>query len=121
MGIASVTYTCQVTDVYGCVGQDDITITFKSCVGINEISDNISMLVYPNPAKNLLNISFTGVTDEIEYALLNYHGQQVYSNYIGKLNGSVSQEIRLDNLARGVYYLRINSSDGAYIKKVVLQ
>lgn len=121
VGIASVTYTCQVTDVYGCVGQDDITITFKSCVGINEISDNISMLVYPNPTKNLLNISFTGVTDEIEYALLNYHGQQVYSNYIGKLNGSVSQEIRLDNLARGVYYLRINSSDGAYIKKVVLQ
>ena len=121
VGYGSVTYMCQVTDINDCVGQDEVTITFVSLVGVSEINANLSLMIYPNPARNQINITLTGVSESLEYTLLNNHGQQVYQQTIGQLNGTLNNLIDISALARGIYYLRINTQNEVIIRKVVIQ
>ncbi|NCC74077.1 MAG: T9SS type A sorting domain-containing protein, partial [Sphingobacteriia bacterium] len=121
IGYGAITYICEVTDNNGCVGEDDVEITFVSCIGISEINNNLSLFIYPNPATNQLSITLKGFSESVDYTLLNYQGQNVYNKYIGQLQGTTSETIQLTDFAPGIYYLRLNTSEEVIIKKVVIQ
>ncbi|HPR58525.1 MAG TPA: C25 family cysteine peptidase [Bacteroidales bacterium] len=121
IGYGSITYICEVTDNNGCVGEDDVEITFVSCIGISEINNNLSLFIYPNPARNQLSITLKGFSESVDYTLLNYQGQNVYNKYIGQLQGTTSETIQLTDFAPGIYYLRLNTSEEVIIRKVVIQ
>ena len=69
--------------------------------------------VYPNPAKNMLNITVNG---DFEYSLVNGMGQ-VVSN--GTSNGI--QQINVNNMAKGVYFLRITAGTQMNVQKIVIE
>ncbi|MBE0638640.1 MAG: T9SS type A sorting domain-containing protein [Bacteroidales bacterium] len=121
VGLGSVTYSVVVTDANDCEGEDSIVITFDPCIGVSEINDNLSLMIFPNPATNVLNITLRGISEKLGYTLMNYQGQHVYSRQIGQLDGSVTHQIELGDFARGIYYLRLNTSDDVIIRKVVIQ
>jgi hypothetical protein len=119
VGIGSQTYTVMATDENGCVVEDEITITFDACTSIDE--NKLNVYVYPNPAKDLLNIAISGNAAQFEYVLLNYQGQQIYSKAIGQYSGSGIEQINLSGYAKGIYYLRMNTGTETRIHKVVIQ
>ncbi len=121
VGLGAVTYSVVVTNANDCVGEDAVVITFDPCIGISEVGDNLSLSIYPNPARNVLNINLNGVSESVEYTLLNYQGQNVHARKIGRLDGSVSQQIELGNFAPGIYYLRLNTSENVIIRNIVIQ
>ena len=45
-----------VADLNGCAAEDDVTVTVEICPGISQISGNLDMLVFPNPASDVLTI-----------------------------------------------------------------
>lgn len=104
-----------------CEDEDEIMITFENCTGITSISDNFSLMIYPNPAKSVLNITLNGSSESVEYSLLNYQGQMVYSKTIGHLNGSAEDQIQLGEFTSGIYYLRLNTADDVIIRKIIIQ
>jgi hypothetical protein len=121
VGAGEITYTVMVTNNNECYTEDEITIMFDPCTGISEFNDELTLTVFPNPASTVLNINLSGVSESVEYRLLNYQGSEVYREEIGHLNGFTSQQIEIGDYASGIYYLRLKSDEEVIIKKIVIK
>jgi hypothetical protein len=119
VGLGSQTYSVIATDENGCTVEDEITVTFDVCSGLDEQKLNVS--IYPNPAGEVVNLAIRGNASKLEYSLLNYQGKEVYSKDFGSFSGSEIQQINLSAYARGIYYLRLNTGESVTIHKIVIQ
>jgi hypothetical protein len=80
------------------------------------------LMVYPNPAENLLNISFkVDENQSLEVRLISATGTVVYSEDAKDFAGYYVNTIDLSNLAKGVYFLNLTNDNGTVNKKVVLK
>jgi hypothetical protein len=82
----------------------------------NNLSDTIK--IYPNPAKDYITICWDNLG--INYAsvtLMNNLGQIVFEKWINSNNDTVL----VNELANGIYYLKIDSNIGQLIKKVIIE
>jgi uncharacterized protein YjdB len=86
--------------------------TLKSATGItgisNHSSDEVSVLVYPNPTSSELNIKVSGAKGMAEVLVTDLSGKQLYCD-----NYNVSDKITIETsgLSGGVYILRISGSN----------
>jgi len=81
-------YMVEAVDTNGCVASEDVNVYVDSCItGINEISVNIDLKVYPNPASDKVNILLSTKTNEMQFVeVINTLGKIVnehiiYSNF----------------------------------------
>jgi hypothetical protein len=75
--------------------------------------DSNSFVAYPNPVKNVLNVSFNqNISDVAVYNLL---GQQVLLMQVNANKGQVD----MSSLATGTYLVRVNSENGVKTIKVI--
>ena len=81
--------------------------------GINEFG-KVEFSIYPNPAKDVININSTA--QKYEYQLMNNLGQVV-------LKGAVSGEnaISVEDVENGVYFLKLIADGEVSINKVIIQ
>lgn len=119
VGLDSQTYSVIATDENGCVVEDEITVTFDICSGLNE--QKMAVNIYPNPASKLVNLAIRGNASHLEYTLLNYQGKEIFKEDCGSFSGSEIKQINLSNYAKGIYYLRLNTGDTVSIHKIVIQ
>jgi PKD repeat protein len=78
--------------------------------------------VYPNPASDLLNLEFALNTDElVEITLLNSLGESIYSAMRPSNNKLQMMNLDISELAKGVYYLKVSTSDQKAIKRIIVQ
>jgi len=78
--------------------------------GLNDISNDVQMSIYPNPANSFLNVTSQ---DKINYIVIyNPLGKRVYQTKVNKK----SKSIDIDYLSKGIYILGVNTDKG-YIKK----
>lgn len=97
-------YNLNSTAIVGLLLQDPTTVSIK------ENNNNISnVLVFPNPAKNVLNIANAGKDANI--SIVNALGQLVFNTVA---NGNTT--INTENLSEGVYFVRVNSK----VSKVII-
>ena len=86
-----------------------------SVVDYTDVAEsNASFEVYPNPASNTLYIK--GINATYRFALYNNMGQQVIN---GQAEGL--KQIDVNNLAKGVYFLRITNGAQVSVQKVVVE
>lgn len=121
MGAGTHSVSVTVTDVNGCTTTDQVNVTFDVCSFIGENDNALKVMIHPNPAVNVLNIQISGQAGNVSYYLLNYQGQKVYSAEQVTINGLYSNQIDLQHLAKGVYYIRLQSGTATTVKKVVVQ
>lgn len=111
-------YSLQGSDANGCVNSATIQIVVKSCTGIGEEADKVSVIqVYPNPNDG----EFTVKMDKrAELQLYNELGQFVQSI---ELNESNDFEVRVGGLSNGVYYMSGTTDDQqkVHLKFIVLK
>jgi len=81
--------------------------------GINDIPSNYSVSVYPNPANSVVNIASD--YDMKNVTLVNYVGQTIYT---APVTGN-SYQINVSNYVTGMYFVRIETTDGSVITKRV--
>ena len=81
-----------------------------------------SLLVYPNPAENILNISFE-LKDSRAFTvkLISVTGNVVYYETKDNFSGHYVNTIDLSELAKGVYFLNLSNETGTINKKVVVK
>jgi len=90
----------------------------NSYVGIHEISNNaIAMNVFPNPATQQLTV-FIGDKANAHYAMeiTDLSGRKIKS---GLLFSNRNNIIRLDGIASGIYFLKVNDKEKFVVKKFV--
>lgn len=121
VGIGDQTYSVTVFDVNGCMAVAEITVTFDACTFIADMNNEFNVLVYPNPARSLLNINLQGNARSVSWSLLNHHGQSVASRAIGNVSGTISNQLDLANYSKGIYYLRLNTETDVLIRKIIIQ
>jgi hypothetical protein len=109
------TYTVTKTQCKS-VTNDVITVTV-SPVGIDEVGmRNVELRILPNPASDVLNVASRFDFEKIE--LLSITGQTLLSEIVN----SKTHHLQLQNLAEGIYFVRVVYANGlSTVKKVIKQ
>ena len=92
---------------------DDFSVTATTASVDSHLASSFS--VYPNPAKDVLNIS-NSIGAEINAVIVT----DINGRTVKQANSNVSQ-INISDLNAGVYFVNINSNEGSLTKKVVKQ
>jgi PKD repeat protein len=87
-------------------------------VGINDPGLSKLINVFPNPAKDVLNIEFNGVKGKLSIQLVNMLGSVVRQISIEDASAQNVQSLSLSELQSGVYFVRISDSKSTAIKPI---
>jgi hypothetical protein len=98
---------------FGCDANTTITQNVSTCTGIeSSIANNNGVLIYPNPAKEEINVFATSVSKNTKLEVYNALGQIVISRKLDDTETKIS----ISELANGVYIYRITDNE-AIIKQ----
>ena len=99
-------------------GRTPLTINNNCATGSEDITKG-SLSIFPNPASDIMNISFDGIkVDGAIIELFNQVGQVVISK---TLNGNTNiAQIQTDELDAGVYFVKVTSGNDTYNSNVVI-
>jgi hypothetical protein len=87
--------------------------------GVNDVT-NIDRLmsVYPNPSNGLVNMRLADVqSEDVKVVVMDIMGKELMHKTI-KANDLQVQELDLTKQAKGIYFLRIQTGDQVYSKKL---
>jgi len=88
--------------------------------GINELNAE-NVVVYPNPATNVLNVSFDANSSEYSIAVIDLQGRTVASANVNNVSGQQTVSIPVANLAKGSYLVRVSSNGASTVQNVVIK
>ena len=78
--------------------------------------------VYPNPSRDVFNISFTSESvQDLRVRVLNVVGEEIVLEELQQYIGEYTKQIDLTTNAKGVYFLEIETNGGVINKKLILQ
>jgi PKD repeat protein len=129
---------CYSLDISAWAGQTNIKIMFESFNrhGNNLFLDNIEIdgpvgiaergkgdlgvRIYPNPSTGIFNIYIEKGTKNIDIRIFDVQGQKVYAEKILSRVGSITKEMNLSALSKGIYYIRLTSENVTQVEKIVI-
>ncbi|HEY9115019.1 MAG TPA: T9SS type A sorting domain-containing protein [Bacteroidales bacterium] len=120
-----VTYSVAVKNpVTGCSSTDSITVIFdfNNCaIGVEENIDSRSpVTIHPNPNQGTFSIRPDENIEKLTIQLMSIQGAEMFEKtFIDMTVGSQDVKIDMNNLAKGVYLLRILANERVYTKKIV--
>lgn len=94
----------------------EVVVYVENCVGVSEYTTN-DVVIYPNPAKDMVNVTLNEDSENISWTLINMHGQVVKK--MNEVSGSF--EIDLNDVDKGIYFLNVSVDDKPIIKKIVVE
>ncbi|PIQ16190.1 MAG: hypothetical protein COW67_04360, partial [Flavobacteriales bacterium CG18_big_fil_WC_8_21_14_2_50_32_9] len=105
----------------GCVYQDDINVTFSTCVGLDENASLVDFNIYPNPNKGQFTIKLNNKnTTELRISVTNVQGQEVFvKNNFDNVN-VINEQINIGDV-KGIYFVNIITNKEVVTKKVIVQ
>jgi len=78
--------------------------------------------VYPNPSRDVFNISFTSEKiQNLKVRILNVIGEELISDDLQQFVGEYVKSINLNKYTKGIYFLEIETDNGVINKKLILQ
>lgn len=111
-------YTCDIEDDNGCTHK--VTVIVSRATAIGEIALN-ELVIYPNPSNGKFTVSFeTPESLDFEISMINTIGKEVYSNYFVNVNGIFTEQIAVQGLSNGIYFLEISNRDAKSVNKITI-
>ncbi|MDR0969012.1 MAG: C25 family cysteine peptidase [Lentimicrobiaceae bacterium] len=111
--------TVMIANSNDCIATANIKLTVQNFVGLED-REELLLYAYPNPARDMINISVIGDSKTFDYELLNYQGQLITTKANNPLNGSAIEQMHVGNLSKGIYYLRVRTGNQLQIQKIVI-
>jgi hypothetical protein len=112
-GYTTVQILLTVTNSNGCANRDTIRITFDPCNGINDISEDNSISIFPNPSSD----NFTFTTDDVcDVHVYDSKGSLVYESKDIRTTESFGS-----NLQSGYYIVRVRKNSIDSFKMILKQ
>lgn len=118
---ANGSYTVTLIVTTAC-GADTTTQTVLiTGVGIEEANLLKEVKVYPNPSTGVFNLELSNVAiGELSVTVTDMTGRTVY-NSTEEVKGELKKSLDLSSMAKGVYYLKMESENMREIRKIVIQ
>lgn len=114
-------YTVTLTVTNDC-GTDVTTQNISISVGIENLNNDYSFQINPNPGDGLFNLSVTkSIQGNIKIEVFDVNGKLILENEINSMNRNDFVQINLTSLPKGIYHLKIQTPDNVVMKKLVLQ
>ncbi len=90
--------------------------------GLNAISkDEFKLNVYPNPASDLINVSFEANNTDYAVTVNDLSGRTVLTNNYSNLSGSQSIAVPVNELVAGTYLVTVSTEGVSYTQQVVIK
>ncbi|MBS1648054.1 MAG: T9SS type A sorting domain-containing protein [Bacteroidetes bacterium] len=90
-------------------------------VGIQQFSDNTQLSIYPNPAANYINVTFSKKTESSNtIKLIDALGQTVFCSNIGKNEGA-QEVINVAGFSKGIYILIVTDNNNTLTQKIIIE
>ncbi len=114
-GAGTFTLMYSYTNANNCTGSATLVETVQVCTGIEELS-NGELVVFPNPAKETVTVKLaTGLTGNSTIELYDAIGKMVISQKVM----DAATTVYIDNLAKGIYTLRIVSANKQTVRRII--
>lgn len=115
--IAPGTYTLLVSNAQGCTTSSTGVI---ANVGIKNNANITNVMVYPNPATNIITIAASlGKSQNVTLNMFDMNGKLVYTISQINADANYSKSISLDGLASGVYMVQLVTNNGSVQQRIV--
>ncbi|GCD80822.1 fibronectin type III domain-containing protein [Schleiferia thermophila] len=95
--------------------------TLKFSIGISENRLSDMLKVYPNPSNGVFELTFSDQVDKLPVRIFDLKGVKVYESTLTSGNGNFSETFDLKSLPKGVYMLKVTTSEGEISRRIVLQ
>ncbi len=115
-------YTVTGTDINGCTNTAVHTITVNGCTGLINSTGSIQLSVYPNPNHGIFVIDFPAGSKEVYVIEMhNALGQLVYQDKIEADGSKLQKTVTLATEIKGVLTLRISTSSGKLVYRMIIE
>jgi hypothetical protein len=120
-GVGPEVVTYSYTDVNGCSGSASVTITVNACVGVEESSLENSVIVYPNPNNGEFTIAVNANVGDLKIEVVDMQGRVVFASQENNVQAGFTSRVSLNEMAKGIYMVRLTSADAQQMIKVAVQ
>jgi hypothetical protein len=107
-----------------CTGKatDTRIVTFDPCTSVPEASQNALRLeLNPNPADNLVNITISGLKEQAKITLTGMDGIAHNSFVVEPSGQQVVKQLNLTGYSKGIYVVRLKTTDKILTEKLVIR
>ena len=102
------------------IGSGGIVTNVCTFVDVNEIKNNFTINIYPNPVSSVLSIQIQKSNyRQIIFEIKNILGQTLLSKQENNISDNYIKTINLDFLSQGLYFLQVNVDGESTVKKFV--
>lgn len=107
--------------------EDTVRVEVSPCDVVSEnpdnLSTNFSFDIFPNPARDVVNIRINGSLVVSQVAIYDLMGKLVMDNEIvnNNLSPSLTKELNISTLVPGVYFVRLIDGENERIKKLIVR
>jgi hypothetical protein len=109
------------TDANSCSNSVTQTINVADCTGIDEIEGLSGVEVYPNPTSGMFSIAVLNANFKVlNISITDIQGKEVFNFSDKNIAGDYNKQIDLEGLAKGIYYIRLNTAEEISIKKLII-
>jgi len=102
---------------------DRMKLTIDQCTNIDDMTgQGFDFRVQPNPTSGLISISLSGMNsrEEAVMTLTDSRGNLLFTYKISSDGKEYSNQLDLSYFPRGIYYLKVNTSNQQQIRKLIL-
>ena len=92
----------------------------ENLVSIKPTAETLAFKVYPNPAKDFLQIELNAPANQLTIDIHNVLGQSIYQQQVSQASIK-NYTIKLHNLQNGIYWLNIKSGSKTGVHKLIIQ
>lgn len=96
----------------------EIEILWHDYASVDELSNELSVAISPNPSNGLFNIQLTEAdASSFQVTVYDISGTEVYSESVLSKNKAID----LSNHKAGTYFIKVLTENKSVVKKVLLQ
>lgn len=114
--VSSGQYLAYYYDFQNVTADHQVSCSFK--LGVDDVAARVKMNLQPNPASSNVKLNIEGVAGYVNYALIDMSGRVVRSN---RINAEVENNISLNGLAKGAYFVRITNNEFTKVERLIVR
>lgn len=101
---------------------EGFTLQYGGNTEIDENSGLKDLSIYPNPANQLVNVEFN-IEDagDVTFRIVDLTGKLIHAEEVSHQGGNLTHQFNVGQLAKGFYFLRIETQNGKTIRKFVVE
>ncbi len=117
------TYTVTgTTTATNCIDTATQLVMVQTCTDFIENSSLEEVAVYPNPSNGSFNVVIKNASvNKLLICVENIVGEEIYSAVDSDVKAYYNKQINLENLAKGLYYIKIQMGTEVTIRKLMVQ